>query len=151
MYGDVDLDAEPESLPGPWVFGLCTNRSYVRFVIVENRSADTLIPIIQNQVSVGSLIWSDQWAAYNNLPAYGFSHQTVNHSENFIDPITGANTQKIERYWKEGKIRFKTIRRPSNMMQSHLDEIAWRINHKTDNILEVFLRDVRKYYTVPLE
>lgn len=33
---------------------------------VDDRSANTLLPIIQNHVLPGTLIRSDQWAAYGN-------------------------------------------------------------------------------------
>ena len=44
---------------------------------------------------------SDCWRVYKSgeLHAAGYEHLTVNHSYNFIDPDTGANTQKVERMW----------------------------------------------------
>ncbi|KCZ77387.1 hypothetical protein H311_01601, partial [Anncaliia algerae PRA109] len=44
----------------------------------------------------------------------GFIHYTVNHSLNFVDPITGANTQAIENRWsvlkRKLRARFVTSR-----------------------------------------
>ena len=62
--------------------------------ICDDRKAETLIPIIASTVKPFSIIWSDQWKAYNTLSNYGF-----NHSKNFVDPSTGVNTQKIEGTW----------------------------------------------------
>ena len=62
--------------------------------ICDIRKAETLIPIIASTVKPFSIIWSDQWKAYNTLSNYGF-----NHSKNFVDPSTGVNTQKIEGTW----------------------------------------------------
>ncbi len=68
--------------------------------VVDCRDTQTLLPIIQAHTLPGSVIHSDQWAAYshiNQLP--GLSHHTVNHSRNFVDPVSGVHTQAIESYW----------------------------------------------------
>jgi len=76
---------------------------------VKRRDAATLLPIIQQFILPGTTIISDQWAAYgriNELPEL-YEHYTVNHSENFIDPETGAHTQTIEGTWSHFKRRHK--------------------------------------------
>ena len=142
LQGDINL-------PGPWVFGLCTRSDNVRFYVVPDRTTATLLPIILDQVEPGSHIWSDRWASYNCLISMGFQHATVNHTENFVDPETGVNTQIIERSWKEGKLWLKRVRRPSHLLQSHLDEVAWRMNTKNhpSGLLGAFLEDVAKHYS----
>ena len=72
-----------------WVFGLADTshmpaRGYME--IVSQRDAATLLPIIQAHVAPGTVIHSDQWAAYNRihtLPNVA-SHSTVNHSITLI-------------------------------------------------------------------
>ena len=39
---------------------------------------------------------SNMWKAYDCLNDEGYTHLTVNHSLNFLDPDTGAHTQRIE-------------------------------------------------------
>lgn len=59
---------------------------------------------------------------------------TVNHSKNFVDPNTGANTQRIERLWRELKKinrRYEGI--PRDSVQSHLAEFIWRRNEVGEN------------------
>ena len=70
--------------------------------VVPDRSAATLLPILQAHVAPGSTVYSDQWAAYNNVQSLGnvASHGTVNHLLNFVDPVTGIHTQHIESYCK---------------------------------------------------
>ena len=65
------------------------NTSKIYLELVDDRSAATLVPIIQAHVRVGSTIWSDKWAAYNSLSELGYTHETVNHIENFVDLDTG--------------------------------------------------------------
>lgn len=70
--------------------------------VVPTRNAAILLPIIRAHVAPGTVIHSDQWAAYNrvqSLPPVS-SHHTVNH---FVDPTTGVHTQNIESYWAREK------------------------------------------------
>ena len=94
-------------LQGVWVFGGIERDSKKSFIIplleTSQRNAETLLPLIQTFIKPGSIIISDQWKAYNKISELGYQHQTVNHSVNFVDPVTGAHTQNIERLWKDIK------------------------------------------------
>jgi hypothetical protein len=72
--------------------------------IVQRRVAKTLIPLIKQQVKEFSEINSDEWRAYRKLKKEGYSHFTVNHTENFVDPKTGSHTQLFECHWNVAKI-----------------------------------------------
>ncbi|XP_032688537.1 uncharacterized protein LOC116852367 isoform X2 [Odontomachus brunneus] len=56
---------------------------------------------IDRESAPGSTIYSDSWKAYSGLQNANYSHYTVNHKQNFIDPATGAHTQNIERLWRD--------------------------------------------------
>ena len=87
-----------------WVFGICdTSHTPARGVmrIVPDRSAATLLPIIQQHVRSGTIVHSDEWAAYNHvqhLPSVG-QHRVVNHSLHFVDLATSVHTQHAKSYW----------------------------------------------------
>ena len=58
--------------------------------IMQQRDAATLLPIIQSHTAPGTIVHSNQWAAYNNvqsLPTVSL-HQTVNHSVELVDSTT---------------------------------------------------------------
>jgi transposase-like protein len=65
---------------GPWCFGGIVRREdkghpIKCFVIpVEDRSANTLIPIILDNIEDGTTIYSDCWKAYDFLEDKGFKH-----------------------------------------------------------------------------
>ncbi|KCZ78414.1 hypothetical protein H311_00556, partial [Anncaliia algerae PRA109] len=82
-----------------WVVGGIerTNEKKSFYVEVENRTSETLQNAIDTFVLPGSIIYTDCFRAYN--PAcenLNFDHFTVNHKQNFVDPITHVHTNKIE-------------------------------------------------------
>lgn len=89
-----------------WVLGGVVRGSNVHFMeFVPDRTINTMIPILARRIASGSIVHSDRYATYTNLPAklaeYGvlIEHRTVNHSTNFVDPDTGSHTQSIEGLW----------------------------------------------------
>lgn len=97
-----------------WVFGLYDVTSEIGVVrIVDDRSRNTLLPIIEDIVLPGTMIHSDQWRAYMagaiaSIPVIPpFSHETVNHRRNFVCPLLGTHTNHIENFWKNLKLKNK--------------------------------------------
>ncbi|KAG0433323.1 hypothetical protein DMUE_5422, partial [Dictyocoela muelleri] len=67
--------------------------------IVPARDANTLLPIINRVVSAGSIIYTDEWSAYNNLGNTDkYIHRKITHKYNFVDPISGVHTQNVESF-----------------------------------------------------
>jgi len=114
-----------------WVFGIiCTssNRPRLYLEVVENRSAETLLPIISRVVLPGTVVHSDEWKAYKNInTVVGLEHKTVNHSIHFVQPITNTHTQNIESAWNNLKIKIKQIRGIRRThLEAYLKEFLWR-------------------------
>ena len=129
---------------GVWVFGaIDADTNDVALSIVEDRSAATLIPLIQRLVRPGTTIMSDEWRAYDALGEHGYQHLTVNHSVQFVDPTTGANTQRIECVWAHAKQSIKKSRGvPHDHLQSYLVEFLWRRKYGRQNTFENFLEHI---------
>ncbi|KAG0436521.1 hypothetical protein DMUE_4184 [Dictyocoela muelleri] len=88
--------------------------------VVDDRKATTLLPKINQQIEKKSYIVSDKWAAYNRIQnAY---HEAVNHTYNFVDQITKANTRKIENLWLHlKKIKHFSYRISIDTLSDHLN------------------------------
>jgi len=89
---------------GQWVFGGVERESGETFLVpVPDRTADTLMTIIRDWIEPGTTVISDSWAAYRNLGTQGYTHRTVNHSMQFVNPHTGAHTNTILGTWRSVK------------------------------------------------
>ena len=117
---------------GHWVLGgVERNNPKNAFPVkVPNRAAPTLLPITEQYVDNGSMIRTDQWTAYNNIPnLHGeYGHITVNHRENFINPNDpNTYTQVVEGFWTHAKKKIKRMNGTSReMFVSYLGEFTWK-------------------------
>jgi transposase-like protein len=87
---------------GVWVFGIVergTNASKCCIIVVDKRDEETLLGEIKKFIAPGTIIYSDCWKAYSRLSEHGYTHQSVNHSLHFKDPVTGVHTNSIEGLW----------------------------------------------------
>ena len=112
MFGIVDISTRPAT-------------GYMQ--LVAQRNAATLLPIIQQHVHPGTVVHSDEWAAYSRISAAGYTHSSVSHSLHFVDPITGTHTQHIESYWSRAKAKLKRMHGTcDDHLPEYLDEFMWR-------------------------
>lgn len=115
-----------------WVFGGWDTEDKIGFLVfVSDRSSDTLIPLIKKYIKPGTTIHSDSWRAYTPIDQINlhprYIHKQVNHSQHFVDPVSGVHTNKVECFWKNAKTKFKTMMGVhSSTVESHLDEFLWR-------------------------
>ena len=61
------------------------------FHVVQSRDRVTLHGLITTYVLPGTTIRTDMWRGYDGLNAIGYVHQTVNHTRNFVNPVTGKS------------------------------------------------------------
>jgi hypothetical protein len=114
------------------------NTNLCIFYIVEDRTAEQLLPIIQKHVNPGSLVMSDMWKAYNNVASLNVEHLTVNHSLHFVslerDPKTPnmkIHTNGIESIWKDAKrlvhLIFKNDHNFTSMLSYNIRSVCFKI------------------------
>ena len=92
-----------------WVFGLSSRGSLdcVLKSVDSARSRAIVVPVINENCEDGTIFCSDGWKSYVNLSEPVNLQDTsifaVNHTQNYVDPDTGAHTQSIERLWRDYK------------------------------------------------
>lgn len=89
------------------------------------------MPILDRCLKPGSVLHTDDWGAYDqlevHLPNKISTHRVVNHSLNFVDPVTGVHTQNIESKWNQLKQKIKERRGlSSDDIDYYLNERIWR-------------------------
>ena len=117
-----------------------------RTVGFRRHHKDTLLPIIQAHILPGTCVMSDMWKAYACLKNEGCTHLTVNHSLNFVDPDTGAHTQRIEITWWGVKRSMPRTGISKDLFESYLQEWLWRPHYGDDpfgnTIKHIAVRDL---------
>jgi hypothetical protein len=141
------------NLLGTWVLGMLdehTGQFRLEICPNNNRSAASLIHLIKKNIADGSVIMTDCWPSYNSLNNNGYYHLTVNHSINFVNQQTLANTQKIECSWRHMKTALTKGGKNCELMAQYLCEYLWRRHYRrlgADMFIQ-FMNDISKSFSV---
>ena len=113
--------------------GRDTGRSLV--FRVQDRQRETLVTRpVHEFIEPGTVITSDKFSPYFNLNDGGYIHLMVNHSENFVEPYTGAHSNTIEGLWNQVKRKLKAMNGTTKAkLPGYLDEFNWRKLHQEAN------------------
>ena len=132
---------------GVWVVGGVekTLERRIFLVVVQDRTQETLLQIIKENVAEGSIIHTDYWAGYlgiDRLFGFRFHHERVNHTDCFVRE-DGCHTNTIEGKsrgqftksvlneiiigtWAGIKVNMSAADRTKKAVQFHLALFIWR-------------------------
>lgn len=136
-----------------WVFAGIERMNKAHFFIelVENRSRESLISVIRRRILPGTIIMSDSWKAYKDLPKLipemNFQHFMVNHSTNFVNPNNHlCHTQSIEAFWSvlKRKLRIKGGTNYVNNIENLMGDIHYK--RQFPLCFSSFIEHINKYY-----
>jgi len=106
---------------------------------------------ITRHVQPGSIVMTDEWRGYNGMDTWTnppYVHMTVNHSKHFVDPVTGANTQRIESCWRDFKLRLvKSMHktRQKHALDGYCAEEWWHSVHRRTPFMDIVAEICRQY------
>ncbi|KAJ1519070.1 hypothetical protein ONE63_011312 [Megalurothrips usitatus] len=134
-----------------WVLGIYDiNLKLGVVVYVVKRHKTTLMPLIQEYVKPGSVIWTDGWAAYKGHDKCGYAHHTVNHSKDFKS-ADGTCTNGVEGYWStlEQFCRHTEVLR-RKLLAEHIDHFMYQQHFRgTPSVMfNSFLFHLKERYPV---
>jgi hypothetical protein len=117
----------------------------------EGKSRNALLPIIKKHILPGTTIVSDELSSYRclpMLPEFAYTHFTVNHKQNYVNPTSGKHTQGIESQWQKWKE--KCVKRPYGVRRScldtYLDKHMWLMMYRGRDAMYHFWRQVASLY-----
>lgn len=112
------------------VFGILCRGGQVWAEVVPNVEAKTLLPLLHQRVTPGSVVCSDTFTSYTGIAAGGYVHRLVDHSQVFSDR-QGSHVNGLEGFWGYLKRRLAAkggVRR--ERLPLYLAEYVWRYNHR---------------------
>jgi transposase-like protein len=115
------------------VLGMVQRRGRVMAMTVPNVARRTVMPHITTRVMPATTIFTDEYKVYNRLPAAGYEHHRINHSERVY--VSGnVHTNTIEGFWSLVKNGVRGVYHSvsARHLQMYLNEYAWRYNHRDD-------------------
>ena len=126
------------------VFGMKKRGDKVYTQIVQNCSASELVPIIKRLAPDDSVLYTDEWKAYDGLVNMGYKHHyRVKHSDD-VFANGRAHVNGIENFWGIAKTRLVKFRGiTSKMFYLHLKETEFRFNHRHDDLFRLLLSEFR--------
>ena len=140
LLGDVEVDetyvgGKRRGKPGRGaegktvVMGMKERNGPIKTQVVKDASRATLEPLIFKNVKRGSVIHTDEWAAYSHLDRLGFRHETVQHGiKQWVRGKTHTNS--LEGHWSllKRSIRGTHVHVSKRHMAKYLAEFDFRHN-----------------------
>ncbi len=109
------------------VFGLLKRGGRVYVAVVPDCTATTLLPIIHEQVTPDSIVYTDSFRSYDSLDTSHFKHLRINHSLLFTEGRNHING--IENFWNQAKRHMRKFNGvPKQNFYLFLKECEWRFN-----------------------
>ena len=133
-----------------YIFGIISKKDHkVHLQFVKKRDHAHIIPIVRYRVNQNCTIHTDGAQVYKILKHH-YTHKSVVHDRNYVDPVTGVHTNSIENFWGNLKMKLKSVRgSQKQMLDGHLDEFVYRYNRKEEStIFELMLQDIAHFYPV---
>ena len=115
------------------VFGMVERQGRVKAVIAPDRSKASLLPIVKQYVLPKSVIFTDDWASYDDLTRHRneYSHRRIKHSAG-VYVVGDIHTNTIEGFWSLIKRGIGGVYHQvsTKYLQTYLDEYSFRYNRR---------------------
>ena len=116
----------------------------VRIERIKSVNRESLTSFIARNVRRGSIVHTDSFKSYLDVPKYGYRHYRVNHFLTFKDSKSGACTNLIESVWAQMRRHWNRFCGGfRNNLNLWIAEIEWRVEN-SKNLTQALKRILRK-------
>jgi transposase-like protein len=98
----------------------------------------TILPLVDKNIEKGAQIYTDEFRVYEALPAMGYKHEAVPHSEK-VYVMGNVHTNTLEGFWSLVKNGIRGVYHSvsATYLQDYLNEYAFRYNNR-DEVTPMF-------------
>ena len=129
------------------VVGMVQRKGEVRAFVAADTKADTLFGLAKEHILPKSLVFTDDYTAYQGFGARGWQHHRINHSER-VYVVGDTHTNTIEGFWSLVKNGIRGVYHNvgRHYLQTYLDEFSFRYNHRLDTqpMFTTFMHQIEK-------
>ncbi len=122
------------------IVGAVERKGSVKAEVVPDAKRVTLIPFIQENVQLHSLIHTDEWHPYSVLKDCGYEHQRSSHkAKRWV--VGDSHTNTIEGFWSLMKGGLRGVYRgrvEKQYLQNYINEYSFRYNRR-NSVKPMFL------------
>ena len=115
------------------VIGIVERKGKIEAKVVSNVKRSTVMPLITKNVARKTMIYTDEYIAYDKVQDAGFNHIKCNHAAGEY-VVGNAHTNTIEGFWSLVKRGIGGVYHAVSpkYLQSYLNEYQFRYNHRND-------------------
>lgn len=115
------------------VAGIVQRGGKVAALVTKDTKKRTLMPIVEEKVLPETMVYTDEYTAYDGLGGKGYKHPRVTHAEK-VYVVGNVHTNTIEGFWSLVKRGIGGVYHSvsEKHLQSYVNEYAFRYNHRDD-------------------
>lgn len=117
------------------IFGIVEREGHVKAQAVTNVKSSTIMPLLRENVEVGTTLMTDEFRGYSKADQNGYVHKHVHHAtkQYVIDDIY---TNTIEGFWSQLKRSIDgTFHKVSpKYLQTYVDQFAFYYNSRSSSL-----------------
>ena len=105
----------------------------VTALVTKDASKSSVVPIVKEHVLPETMVYTDDWTAYDTLGGSGYHHQRIPHAQE-VYVVGKVHTNTIEGFWSLLRRGIGGVYHSvsATHLQSYVNEYAFRYNHRAD-------------------